>query len=157
MSIFGKLDAAAVSTNPFHIDPGEYFAEVTKAEYKNKEDGTRQLVLEFTVSDEDSPFNKYKASQVFNLVDAELTAEMFELLPPAEKQDIRRTMASMKKTLCGADGNSRQKGLGVPVEDLNDENWDPAVVIGTKISMGISNGGSNNEYVNVRWVNIIEA
>lgn len=151
MSIFGKLDAAQVPTNAFYIEAGDYEAEVTKAHFKEK-DGQRQLVIEYTITNQDSQYLDQKAYHYYTLPDADMTAEMFELLPSDEKQKIRKTNSSIKRTLCGTDGNSKQRGLGVPEEDLNDDDWDPAVLVGTKIYMGIANFGKDG--VNVRWVNL---
>lgn len=154
MSIFGKLDAATIPTNPFHIEKGEYLAEITKAEFKTNRDNQRQLFIEYTITDTDSQYVDSKASQFFTLVDADMTAEMFELLPAEEKKNIRRANATLKRTLCGHSNNAAQKGLGVNPDDLNDENWNPAVLLGTKVMMAINNG-TTGEYVNVRWANII--
>jgi hypothetical protein len=154
MSVFGKLDAATIPTNPFWIEKGEYEAEVTKAEYKKDRDGNNQLFFEYTIDQEESQFNKKKASQFFTLVDPEMTAEDFELLPATEKAKISRTNSALKRTLCGNDANDSQQGLGVDADDLNDEDWDPSVLVGRKINMGIANYGAKDEGVNVRWVNL---
>jgi len=156
MSIFGQLDAAAIPTNPFFIEKGEYEAEVTKAFYKTNREEQRQLVIEYTITEEDSQFLDSKASQYFTLPDANMTNETLALLPADEQKAIRRTLSAMKRTLCGNDANSSQKGLGVDANDLNDENWDPEVLVGKKVAIGISNYGANNEGVNIRWVNLID-
>lgn len=155
MSIFGKLDAATISTNPFWIEEGEYEAEVTNAEYRSNRDGQKQLHIEYTVTEEESRFDGNKANQYFPLMDADMTYEQFVLLPKDEQQKISRTNAALKKTLCGSDGNEFQKGLGIPQDDLNDENWDPAVLKGLKVRIGVNNYGKDNNGVNVRWVNLI--
>jgi hypothetical protein len=154
MSIFGKLDAAKIPTNPFFVEAGEYEAEVTGAKYKDKSDGGRQLIIEYTITDDSSEYIDSKVAQFFNLPDSELTAEAFELLPADEKKSIRRTMSAIKRTLCGNEGNDRQKGLGVSADDLNDETWNPEVLIGTKVHLAVNNYGQTNEGVNVKWVNL---
>jgi len=157
MSIFGQLDAANIHTNAFYIEAGEYSATVTKAYYKkNVRDGEeqRQLVIEYTIDDEDSQYLDSKAYHYFNLVDPDMTAEKFALLPSEDQVKIRRSNSALKRTLCGDDNNSDKRGLGVPVDDVNDENWNPEVLVGTKVDMAISNYGANNEGVNIKWVNL---
>lgn len=156
MSIFGQLDAAAIPTNPFYVEAGEYTAEVTKAQYKTNRDNVKQLHIEYTITNEDSQFLDSKVVQYFSLVAEDMTQEKFMTLPADEQTKIRRTLSSLKRTLCGNDSNSSQKGLGVAVDDLNNAEWDPAVIVGTKVNIGISNYGSNNEGVNVKWVNLSE-
>ncbi len=155
MSLFGKLDAEKIATNPFFVEKGEYEAEVTKAFYKDRNNDTRQLVIEYTITNEDSQFYDSKVSSYFNLVDPDMTEEAFSLLPADEQKKIRQTNAAIKRTLCGNDANSSQKGLGVHPDDLNDPEWTPESVVGTKVTIGIANYGANNEGVNVRWVNIM--
>lgn len=156
MSIFGKLDAANIPTNPFWVEKGEYSAEVTNAQYKTNRDNVRQLHIEYTITSEDSQFLDSKVVQYFNLVDTEMTQETFALLPVDEQKSIRRTMSALKRTLCGNDGNDRQKGLGVSPDDLNDESWDPSTLIGKKIDLAVNNYGPSGEGVAVRWVNVQE-
>lgn len=156
MGIFGKMDALNIPTNPYYIAEGEYSAEVTNAQYKNNRDGEPQLVIEYTINDEASEFLDSKAFHYFRLIDPEMTLEAFDILPADEKKDIRRTMSSMKRTLCGNENNASQKGLGIAAEDLNDPEWDPAVLKGIKVNMGISNYGADKQGVNVRWVNLAE-
>jgi len=156
MSIFGQLDAANIPTNPFWVEKGDYSAEVTKAQYKTNRDGNKQLFLEYTITSEDSQFLDSKVVQYFTLVDPEMTQESFGLLPADEQKSIRRTMSALKRTLCGNDSNPAQKGLGVNPNDLNDANWNPEVLVGTKVDIGISNYGATNEGVNVRWVNLAQ-
>lgn len=154
MSIFGKMDAAAIQTNAFWVEAGTYSAEVTKGEFASDDNG-RYLKLEYTITDEDSQFLDSKLVHKFTLPDPEMTQESFNMLPAEDQKKLRRVFATMKRTLCG-DGTTRNKGLGVAVEDLNDENWDPTSVVGTKVRIGVANGGADNSYVNIRWVNIEE-
>lgn len=154
MSIFGKLDAANIPTNPFFVEKGDYPAEVSDAKYQTNRDEVRQLKIEYTITDDTSEYDGKKVSHFFNLVDPEMTTEMFELLPADEKKKLRMNMANLKRTLCGNDGNDNHKGLGVSPDDLNEEGWNPQVVIGTKVTIGISNYGANNEGVNIKWVNL---
>jgi len=155
MSIFGRLDATTIPTNPYWVEKGEYSAEVTKALFKDGNKG-KQLVIEYTINNENSAFLDSKVTQYFNIVDPEMTQEMFSLLPADEQKIIRRNLSALKRTLCGNEGNASQKGLGVNSDDLNDENWNPEVLIGTKVDIGVSNYGPTNEGVNVRWVNLSE-
>lgn len=154
MSIFGQLDAANIPTNPFFIEAGDYEAEVTKALFKNNRDGQKQLVIEYTITDDASEFDGKTVSQYFTLVDPDMTAEQFALLPAAEKQKISRTNSAIKRTLCGNNANEAQKGLGVDPEDLNSPTWTPEFLVGTKVNIGISNYGAENEGVNLKWVNL---
>jgi|SRR5882724_129956 len=156
MSIFGKLDAAAIPTNPYYIEKGEYEAEVTKAQYKMNRDQQKQLHIEYTITDEGSQFLDSKATQFFTLIDPDMDSEALALLPVDEQKSIRRAISGLKRTLCGNDNNTSQKGLGVDIDDLNDESWNPEVLVGTKVNIGISNYGANNEGVNLKWVNLRE-
>lgn len=151
MSIFGKLDAQNIPSNPFFVEKGEYSAEVTKAEYKTNRDEKRQLVIEYTINDSDSQYFDSKVSKYYDLVDSEMTSETFALLPAEEQKTVRRNLSSLKNALCG---NGRNKGLGVEVDDLNDENWDPAIMVGTKVDLAVSNYGPNGDGVNVKWANV---
>lgn len=153
MSIFGKLDAANIPTNPFFIKQGEYGAEVTEAQFKTNRDQQRQIYIQYTISDE-GPYKGMKANQYFNLVDENMTDEMFDLLPADEQKTIRRNNANLKKTLCGSDGNDKQPGLGVSIDDINSADWDPKSLVGTPVNLAIGNYGDNK--VQVNWVNIIQ-
>lgn len=154
MSIFGKLDAANIPTNPFWVEKGEYSAEVVAAAYKTNRDGQRQLFLQYQINDQESQFLDSKVQHYFNLIDPDMTAEMFALLPGDEQKKLRQAMANVKKTLCGADGNEKQPGLGVDPDDLNDDDWKPDVLVGTPVRIAIDNWGAKNEGVNIKWVNI---
>ena len=154
MSLFGKLDAASINTNPYWVEKGEYSAEVTKAEFKQNRDGDRQLSIVYTITDEDSQFNGSKVNQFYTLPSEDMTEEDMTRLPAEDQRKLRLTFASMKRTLCGSDNNSSQRGLGVPVEDLNDPGWNPSVLVGTKVDLSVRNYGANNEGVSVNWVNL---
>lgn len=155
MGIFGKLDAANVPSNPFHVEKGEYSAEVTNAEYrKKKSDDTPQLFIEYTINDEDSQYCDSKVAQYFTLPDPELTHEKMSLLSAEEQRTMRRSLAALKRTLCGNDLNEKQRGLGVDPNELNDPDWTPEALIGTRVRLAVENNGPNKEYVNVKWVNL---
>jgi len=149
MGLFGKLDAANVSANPFYIKQGEYSATVTDARYKENRDGERQLFIEYTIDDPESQYLDFKATQFFTLPDDDLDEAKFALLPAEEKKKVQRNISNMKKALCG---NGNNKGLGQEPDDLNDASWDPAVLRGLKVDMAISNFGTDG--VNVRWANL---
>jgi hypothetical protein len=153
MSIFGRMDATTVSTNPYKIDAGDYEAEVTGAEFGTNRDGGRQLVIEYTITSEESEFKGNKAKEYFPMVDEDLTLEMFEMLPPEEQKKIRTSNANLKGRLCGR--SEKNKGLGVAEDDLNDASWSPSVLKGIPVRLGISNG-STGEYTNVKFASIIE-
>lgn len=153
MSLFGKLDAANIPSNPYHIDKGTYSAEVITAKYQENRDGVRQLYIQYEITDTDSEFVGSKPAKTYTLVSDDMTAEALELLPNDEKKKIRLSMSALKKDLCGNETNTSQKGLGVALEDLNEPDWDPAVLVGTKVVINI---GNNGNYVNIRWVNLDE-
>lgn len=156
MSIFGKLDAQTIQTNSYWVEKGEYSAEVTKAEFKTNRDGDRQLFIQYTINNEDSQFLDSKVSQYFTLPDPEMTHESLLLMPPEEQKKIRLSMAKLKRTLCGNENNENQKGLGVAIDDLNDPDWNPVTLLGTKVDLAVSNYGANNQGVNINWVNLTD-
>lgn len=155
MSLFGQLDAENIPSNPFFIEKGEYSTEVTKAEYTTNKDGERVLHIVYTIEDEYSDYDKKQAHQRFTLVPAEMTAEMFELLPADEKKTIRARNSAIKRTLCGAEGNKNMRGLEIEANDLNDPAWDPKVLVGKKATVAIDNWGENKTGVKIQWVNAI--
>lgn len=159
MSLFGKLDAANIPSNPYYIEQGEYPAQVSNAGYKTRQTtngAERQIFIEYVITDETSQFLDQKATQFFTLVDPEMTEEQFALLPKDDQAKIRRNNSALKKTLCGNEANRAQPGLGVPIEDLNDENWDPKILVGIDVNIGIRNWGENNQGVNIAWVNKVD-
>jgi hypothetical protein len=156
MSIFGQLDAAAIPTSPFFVEKGTYSAEVIAARFQTNKDQQRQLYIQYQITNEDSQYLGSKVVRTYNLVDPDLTAETLALMPTDEQKKIRQNNAALKRDLCGNDNNSTQKGLGVDINDLNDPNWDPAILVGRKVEIGIANYGANNEGVNVRWVNLAD-
>lgn len=151
MSIFGKLDAETIPTNPFWVEKGEYDGEITDAKYQNNRDGERQLIITYTIDDADSQFQDSKVNQYFTLVDPEMTLETFSNLPADDQKKIRKNNSALKRTLCGDD---RNKGLGIAADDLNDENWNPEVLKGLKVHFAVYNYGSKDEGVGVRWANL---
>lgn len=153
MSIFGQLDAENIPDNPFWVEAGTYMGEVTDAAFKTKNDGTKYLYIEYTIGNSDSEFLDQKVAHRFDLLDPDMTAEKLEMLPPDEKRKIRMRMSAMKKVLCG---DGRNKGLNVPVNDLNDADWDPRVLVGLNVDFGVKNYGSGNSGVQVSWVNIAD-
>ena len=152
MSIFGEMDAENIKSNPYFVEAGDYSAEVSDAKFQTTKDGQRQIVIEYMISETNSQYYESRVKQFFNLVPADMTNEKIALLPSDEQKAIRRSNSALKRTLCGNPANSSQKGLGVPASDLNDKNWDPAVLKGTKVNIGVNNYGSDG--VNVRWVNL---
>lgn len=156
MSIFGKLDAASVSSNPFKVEKGVYPAEVTKFEFRQTAKGQRQLFLETIITDDDSEFNDERVNKYYFLPDDDLDEEKFEALPSDEKKRVRKNLATLKKDLCGNEARPDQKGLGIDPNDLNDPNWDPTPYVGTKVTIGVSNFGANGNGVNLQWINLRE-
>jgi hypothetical protein len=155
MGIFGKLDAETIHTNIYFVEAGEYVGEVTEAKFQLNRDGNqRQLVIDIKIDMEESKYNKKNVRQTFNLVDADMTAEAFALLPVEEQQKIHRENSNLKRFLCGNDGRPDHKGYGVAVDDLNDADWTPEVIKGTRVKFGIKNFGTDG--VQVHWVNLLE-
>lgn len=149
MSIFGKLDAATIPTNPYFVEKGEYEAEITGAEFKQNNKGQNQLIIAYTIDDESSQFFDSKINQYFVLPDADLDNEKMALLPADEQKSIRKTISAMKRTLCG---DSRNKGLGVDEDDLNDEDWTPEVLKGLKVNISVYNFGTDG--TGIQWANL---
>jgi hypothetical protein len=156
MSIFGQLDAASVSSNPYKVEKGIYPAEVTKFEFRQARSGSRQLFLETVIRDEESEFDGERVNKYYFLPDADMTQEKFDALPADEKKRVRKNMATLKKDLCGTEGREDQKGLGIDVNELNDPDWDPTVVVGTPVTIGVTNFGANGNGVNLQWINLRE-
>lgn len=154
MSIFGLMDAEQVSSNPFWVKEDTYDCQVTDAKFKANRDGDRQLFIEFTIDDSSSEYNDFKLQKYYTLPPADLTQEAFELMDAEGKKKLRQQMANLKRDLCGDDSNANKKGLGVAASDLNDPEWTPEVLIGTDCVVGVGNGGSDKQYVNVRWMNL---
>lgn len=156
MGLFGKLDAANIPTNPFFVAKGDYSAEVVASRYQVKPDGTKQFYIQYEITNEDSEYLGKKPTRIYDLVDENMTEKDFELLPSDEKNKIRNRMSSLKRDLCGNTANAYQKGLGVSLEDVNDPDWNPETIVGTKVNIGITNYGPDNEGVNIRWVNLAQ-
>lgn len=156
MTIFGKLDAETIPTNPFFIEKGNYDAEVVAAKFQTNRDQQRQLYIQYMITEDESQYDKSKCNKLYNIIDEDMTAEKLAMLPADEMKKIRGQLASLKRDLCGSDGAEDKKGLGIDLKDLDDANWDPAVLVGLKVTIGINNFGANNEGVNIRWVNLRE-
>lgn len=154
MSIFGQLDAASISSNPFKVEKGIYPAEVTKFEFRQTQKGTRQLFLEVVITDDESEFIDDKVNKYYFLPDEDLDQEKFDQLPADERKRIRKNMATIKKDLCGNESREDQKGLGVDPNDLNDPDWNPQTLVGTKVTIGVNNFGANGNGVNLQWINL---
>lgn len=154
MGIFGKLDQSKIPDNPFWVEEGEYSAIVTKAfiHYNEKKD-KRQLVIEYKIT---TP-GKYKGRPVrdwFDLPPENLTQKDMEAMDEEEAAAIERANSAVLRRLCGFKQGEREfPGLGVDREDL-DESWDPKVLIETEVDLAVVNSGDNNEFSNIRWVNL---
>jgi hypothetical protein len=149
MSIFGKLDAAVISTNPFKIDEGDYDGEIVDAEFGTARDGeTRQLMIEYTITTEESSFKGQNVKEFFSLVPEDFDNASMAMLPPSEQQKIRQNLANLKKRLCGH--SEKNKGLGVDEDDLNSSDWNPVVLKGLQVRLGIHNG-RDGQYTNVKY------
>lgn len=156
MSIFGKIDAANVKTNPGHVEPGIYSAQVTDARINVSENGNRQLIIVYTIDNEDSMYLDKKVTKFYFLPDPDLDEEKLLLLPADEQKKIMRNVSNLKRDLCGNAVNSQQRGLGVDPDELNGDDWDPKSLIGSKVNISITNYGPTNEGVNIKWVNLAD-
>ncbi len=149
MSIFGKLDAETVKSNPFHVDAGDYLGEITDADYKTNSDGERRLFIEYTITNDESSFKGSKVKEYLRLPPEDFTMEQFTMLPPDDQKKIREQMAKVKARLCGY--SERNRGLGVDSSDLNDPAWSPKALMGIQVRFGVTNG-TDGSYVNVKYV-----
>jgi hypothetical protein len=156
MSIFGQLDAESVSSNPFKVERGVYSAEVTKFEFRTTANGQRMLILNCTISDAESQFDGERVDKTYFLPPEDMTQEMLDSLPADEKKRIMRNLSTLKKDLCGDETRSDRKGLGIDPNDLNDPNWNPAVVVGTPVTIGVNNYGTNGSKVDIGFINLRE-
>lgn len=153
IGIFGKLDSDTIPDNPFFVAEGEYRAIVTDAFFQTNKKGKNQFVIVYTISDEDSEFFNQEVRDWFDHY-PDIDDDTFEKLSGAEKQAIRRSLSAIKRRLCGTPGSNR-RGLGVDPTDL-DEDWDPKSLKSIEVDVAVVNSGSDNEYSNVRWANVIE-
>lgn len=153
MSVFGKLDAASVSSNPYKVEKGIYPAEITKFEFRQTKNDQRQLFLECQIEDMDSEYDDERVNKYYFLPDENMDQETFDAFPSDEKKRIRKNMATLKRDLCGSETRTDQKGLGVDPEDLNDPDWNPATLVGTKVTIGVNNYRDNT---NLNWINLRE-
>lgn|SRR5512138_398605 len=151
MSIFGKIDAESVSSNPFKVDRGIYPGEVTKFEFRTTSNGNRQLFLETVIEDSESEFDGERVNKTYFLPDDDMDAEKLETLPSDERRRVKKNMATIKKDLCGEPGNITRRGLGIDPNDLNDPNWSPSPVVGSKVIFGVNNYKENS---NIAWINL---
>lgn len=151
MSIFGKLDAALVKTDPFFIAAGDYYASITASEVKIYEEKP-QFVITYKINDASSPYNNFSARKIYNLPDPDMTQEDYELLSGKERQRLDTAMASLKRDLCGRDEDPEDNGLGVDPNDLNNPEWNPASLVGLEVIISINNYGANNSGVGVKRV-----
>lgn len=155
IGIFGSLDAKSIPDNPYHVDAGEYRALVTNAYFHRNEDkDLDQLVIVYTIQDETSKFHNRSVSDWFTIF-PQLTEEEVALLSPEEERKVEGAMSAVRRRLCGQPKFNRP-GLGVPVEDLNDPEWDPKTLMNTEVDLAVVNSGEENEYTNIRWVNKVD-
>ena len=128
MSLFGDLDIAAASDDPFNIDEGVYEGVVSAVTTKETKDKTgKGLIITYTVTDEDSPMVGRKIDEWKNLPQP---ADPHNLTPEEDRD------ASFLKM--------RLKSLGVAEEDMN--TVEPDDLIGTEVVFTVKKKG---EYTNV--------
>ncbi len=152
MSIFGKMDAAKVKTNPYYVEAGDYFGEIVEADIRTKRDSDdRYLYIQFEILDEESAFKGSKPTLRQDLPAADLTEEVMASLPADDQAKIRRDMTTVKNILCG---NNRFPGLGIDPEDLNDPDWHPKVLKGLKVNFTVRNFGEDG--VQISYANIAD-
>ena len=155
MSIFGMMDADKIPTNPFWIKCGEYFGEVVTSELRensNNENKSRMFFLEYKIESEGG-FKGRRAQHRLPLPAADFTEEDMALLSEEDQAKVMRQISTAKRVLCG---DGYRKGLGVPVESLNDPEWDPAEILTRKVNFLIDNYGDDNNGVQIKWVELDE-
>lgn len=121
MGIFGDLDLASASDDPFSVDDGTYEAVVTKAEVrKNKNETDNFLVLEYTIED-DGNMSGRKVSE-------------WKKIPKQDAEDFDRAASFLKQRLLS---------IGIPNERINtfepDDALGASVVITVKTKDGYAN------------------
>lgn len=159
MSIFGDLDADEIPENPYWVEEGEYSAVITDAffhENKKKEDNPHQLVICYTITDEDSEYFNNEVRDWFTYF-KDMNKEIYQSLSAAEKKEVKSALSAIKRRLCGQkDTDPPRKGLGQPESVLNDPEWDPKELVGLEVDLLVSNSGDKNQYSNVRWANLAD-
>jgi hypothetical protein len=150
LSIFGKLDAESISSNPFKVDDGIYEGEVTKFEFRETRTGQRQIFLRVVIKEEESMFDGQGVDKTYWLPDADMDQEMLNSLPDDEKKRTLQNMATVKKDLCGEEGNTRRQGLAIDPNDLNDPDWDPKFMVGTPVMIGVKVYKDKSQ---IQWIN----
>ena len=149
MSLFGELDAAEISTNPFYVEAGEYSGKIVEAKHTEDRDGNPRFQIRYVITDEMSDYHGKTLMDSFKLFPG-MTSELLATLPPAEKKEVRDALGALKRRLCGQENVEDDKGLGVLEEELNDEEWDPKTLVDMEVELAVVNSADNTRSF-VRW------
>lgn len=85
--IFGDLDIANVSDNPFEVAPGTYRATCTDAHVKkNEETEALSLVIKWTIDDPESEYHGMPVTEYFGLPPRGVS---YEDLDPKQKRALK--------------------------------------------------------------------
>lgn len=121
MGIFGDLDLASASDDPFSVNDGTYEAVVTKAEVRqNKNETDNFLVLEYTIED-DGNMSGRKVSE-------------WKKIPKQGAEDFDRAASFLKQRLLS---------IGIPNERINSFEPDDALGADVVITVKTKDGYAN--------------
>jgi hypothetical protein len=151
--IFGSLDLDQIPEDPFWVAKGEYRALITNAFYSyNDGKDEHQLVIAYTIQSEGDFFNS-PVREWFRYYDNP-TEEWMDSLPSSEKAQVIKDLSAIRQRLCG---NKRRgtKGLGIDPSELGD--FKPEDLINIEVDIAVINRGNDNEFTNVKWVELVTA
>lgn len=134
MSIFGDLDIASASDDPFSVAPGTYEAVVSDVEVKDNKDKTlKGLWITYTITGETE--------------NGKNVSEWKTIPAPADPKnpsaEDKRSMSFLKMRL---------SSLGIPESRMN--SVQPEDLIGTEVAITVK---KNGEYTNVTKVEALTA
>ena len=92
--LFGDLDAAEVSDNPFYVAPGIYKCVLTEISLPAKKDGGHGLAVKWTVEDEEA--DEYNDSTLNQWANVYLTEDE---VAEADAKAVKRDRANVKRML----------------------------------------------------------
>lgn len=154
MGLLGNLDLDDVPQNPYWVAEGDdYIAIITKAEFwYNEKKDENNLVIQYKISNPESRYYGKPVTEYLRYY-PELDKETFKNLPPEEQRQVETDLFSLQNRLCGNPKKER-KGLGISLEEFADPDWDPSVLKDREVKMGVKNSGDDNQFTNVKWVEL---
>jgi hypothetical protein len=136
MSIFGDLDVASASDDPFKVPANTYNAVVSESKVADSKDGSKKgLVLIYTVED---PGSEHHGKNVREWKTIPQPAD-----PKNPSGEDLRAMSFLK---------ARLLDLGVPEERIN--SIQPDELIGKEVTIDVREG--KNDFMNVNSVTLIQ-